>query len=258
MTTHHEQGECPVAALDDGDAGDGRRRAEAHERLLAWYATEGRVHLPWRHTRDPYAVLVSEIMLQQTQVERVLPKYAEFLARFPTLAALAAATPAEVIQAWSGLGYNIRAVRLREIAVQAVAENGGGPAGEPGGGPGRQGDGGPPGGGGVLRLVRAPRGPGRHHLSPARLSCSLWLERGAVCEGCPLAICCAACAEAARATLFPSGEALARLRDERAGEQTGPRALAETGRVAEARAAYMASGGAAGPAAERRRGRREP
>src|SRR5258705_3265492 len=125
MTTHHEQGERPVAALDDGDAGDEPQRVEAHERLLAWYATEGRVHLPWRHTRDPYAVLVSEIMLQQTQVERVLPKYAEFLARFPTLAALAAATPAEVIQAWSGLGYNMRAVRLREIAVQAVAGNGG-------------------------------------------------------------------------------------------------------------------------------------
>src|SRR5260370_9692510 len=124
---HHKQSGGTPAALDDTDAGDEPQRLAAHERLLAWYAAEGRVHLPWRHARDSYAVLVSEIMLQQTQVERVLPKYAEFLARFPTLAALAAATPAEVIRAWSGLGYNMRAVRLREIAVQAVAENGGGP-----------------------------------------------------------------------------------------------------------------------------------
>src|SRR5260370_2911438 len=136
---HHKQSGGTPAALDDTDAGDEPQRLAAHERLLAWYAAEGRVHLPWRHTRDPYAVLVSEIMLQQTQVERVLPKYAEFLARFPTLAALAAATPAEVIQAWSGLGYNMRAVRLREIAVQAVAENGGRPPGAAGGAAGRPG-----------------------------------------------------------------------------------------------------------------------
>src|SRR5258708_33679278 len=137
MTTHHGQGGGTAAALDDTDAGDEQRRAEAHERLLAWYAAEGRVALPGRHARDADAVLVSEIMLQQTQVERVLPKYAEFLARYPTLAALAAATPAEVIQAWSGLGYNMRAVRLREIAVQAVAEKGGAPPRAPGGGPRR-------------------------------------------------------------------------------------------------------------------------
>jgi A/G-specific adenine glycosylase len=100
------------------------RRASAHERLLAWYAAHGR-DLPWRHTRDPYAILVSEVMLQQTQVDRVLPKYREFLARFPTLAALAAAPAADVIRAWAPLGYNVRAVRLHQIARQAVAEYGG-------------------------------------------------------------------------------------------------------------------------------------
>jgi A/G-specific adenine glycosylase len=97
------------------------RRSAAHERLLAWYAASGR-DLPWRRTRDPYAILVSEVMLQQTQVERVLPKYHAFLARFPTLAALAAAPTAEVIRAWAPLGYNVRAVRLRQIACQAVDE----------------------------------------------------------------------------------------------------------------------------------------
>ena len=66
------------------------RREQVWRTLLAWYAAEGRTHLPWRETRGPYAILVSEVMLQQTQVERVLPKYREFLARFPTFAALAA------------------------------------------------------------------------------------------------------------------------------------------------------------------------
>ena len=80
----------------------------------------GAATLPWRHTRDPYAVLVSEVMLQQTQVERVLPKYRAFLEQFPTLADLAAAPVAEVIRAWAGLGYNMRAIRLHEIARQAV------------------------------------------------------------------------------------------------------------------------------------------
>lgn len=97
------------------------RRTQAHALLLAWYAREGRATLLWRHTRDPYAVLVSEMMLQQTQVERVLPKYQAFLARFPTLAALAAAPVSEVIKQWAGLGYNLRAVRLHGIAQQAVA-----------------------------------------------------------------------------------------------------------------------------------------
>src|SRR5690242_13514125 len=108
-----------------GDAASMERRAFAWRALQTWYAADGRVALPWRHTRDPYAVLVSEVMLQQTQVERVLPKYRAFLEQFPTLADLAAAPVAEVIRAWAGLGYNMRAVRLHEIARQAVERYGG-------------------------------------------------------------------------------------------------------------------------------------
>lgn len=96
----------------------------AHRALLDWYAREGR-DLPWRRTRDPYAVLVSEIMLQQTQVDRVIPRWREWLDQFPTLAALAAAPRAEVIRAWRGLGYNLRAVRLHDLARTLVAERGG-------------------------------------------------------------------------------------------------------------------------------------
>jgi A/G-specific adenine glycosylase len=89
--------------------------------LLQWYAAEQR-DLPWRSTRDPYAILVSEIMLQQTQVDRVLPKYQQFLAAFPTLADLAAASTADVISVWVPLGYNRRAVSLQSIARQVMAE----------------------------------------------------------------------------------------------------------------------------------------
>jgi A/G-specific adenine glycosylase len=92
------------------------------ERLLAWYAQSARP-LPWRETRDPYAILVSEIMLQQTQVERVLPRYAGWLDRWPTVEALAGATAAEVIVEWQGLGYNRRAVSLHR-AARIVAESG--------------------------------------------------------------------------------------------------------------------------------------
>jgi A/G-specific adenine glycosylase len=74
--------------------------------LLDWYASHGR-DLPWRRTRDPYAILVSEVMLQQTQVERVIPKWHAWLERFPTLEDLAKATRADAIRAWQGLGYNI-------------------------------------------------------------------------------------------------------------------------------------------------------
>ena len=90
------------------------------QRLLRWYAANGR-DLPWRRTTDPYAILVSEVMLQQTQVPRVVPRYGEFLALFPTLDALAAAPLAEVLAAWFGLGYNNRAVRLRRCAMAGHA-----------------------------------------------------------------------------------------------------------------------------------------
>src|SRR6266571_5142476 len=95
--------------------------ARVHFDLLRWYAVERR-NLPWRSTDDPYAVLVSEIMLQQTQVDRVLPKYRQFLATFPTLVDLAAAPTADVISAWVPLGYNMRAVRLQSVARQIIAE----------------------------------------------------------------------------------------------------------------------------------------
>ena len=95
--------------------------ARVHLYLLTWYRAERR-NLPWRSTNDPYAILVSEIMLQQTQVDRVLPKYAQFLTAFPTLADLAAASTAEVISVWAPLGYNMRAVRLQSIARQVIAE----------------------------------------------------------------------------------------------------------------------------------------
>ncbi|MCX7618085.1 A/G-specific adenine glycosylase [Tepidiforma sp.] len=93
--------------------------------LAGWYAARGRHTLPWRRTRDPYAVLVSEIMLQQTQVERVLPYYAAWLERWPSHAALAAAAPADVITAWRGLGYNRRALALHAAARRVVEVHGG-------------------------------------------------------------------------------------------------------------------------------------
>ena len=92
------------------------------ELLSAWYQASGR-DLPWRHTTDPYEILVSEIMLQQTQVERVIPRWHAWLERWPTVAALAAASPAEVIVEWQGLGYNRRAVSLHRTAC-VVAERG--------------------------------------------------------------------------------------------------------------------------------------
>ena len=95
------------------------------EAVLAWYS-RNRCDLPWRHTHDPYPILVSEVMLQQTQVNRVIPRYLEWLERWPTVEALAAATPADVIRAWSGLGYNRRAVNLHRCA-QAVTARGGFP-----------------------------------------------------------------------------------------------------------------------------------
>jgi A/G-specific adenine glycosylase len=89
--------------------------------LLDWYARTAR-DLPWRHTRDPYAILVSEIMLQQTQVDRVVPRWVAWIERWPTAEALAAASPADVIRAWQGLGYNRRGLALHRAAQQIAAE----------------------------------------------------------------------------------------------------------------------------------------
>jgi A/G-specific adenine glycosylase len=95
------------------------------EALLGWYAEHGRTHLPWRRTRDPYRVLVSEFMLQQTQVERVIGAYETFLAAFPDVHALAAAPAADVVRRWRGLGYNSRALRLHAAARAIVRDRGG-------------------------------------------------------------------------------------------------------------------------------------
>jgi len=315
------------------DAAQRERRTQAHALLLAWYAREGRATLPWRHTRDPYAVLVSEMMLQQTQVERALPKYQAFLARFPTLAVLAAAPTGEVIKEWAGLGYNMRAVRLREIAQQAMANGGALPntlegllalkgigrytAGavacfglglpvatvdtnirrvlwrvfrgiEPttwptGEGAARallalaewalpdapptadaatsrgasgaeradQGQARAAGGDGVEDGVMGQGGANGRDLRAARvydwqqalmdLGAMVCQSRRPYCERCPLTQVCAAYAETAQVTLFPSGEALARLRGERAeAARTGWSAPDAAGarRVAERRAGY--------------------
>jgi A/G-specific adenine glycosylase len=92
------------------------------ELLRAWYKRHGR-DLPWRRTSDPYSILVSEVMLQQTQVERVIPRYRAWLERWPTVTALAAAAPAGVIREWQGLGYNRRGLNLHR-AARLVAAHG--------------------------------------------------------------------------------------------------------------------------------------
>jgi A/G-specific adenine glycosylase len=89
--------------------------------LLAWYRDHGRAHLPWRKTRDPYKIVVSEFMLQQTQVDRVIPLFEAFIAAFPSFAALAAGDAADAVRLWRGLGYNSRAMRLHALA-RAVME----------------------------------------------------------------------------------------------------------------------------------------
>jgi A/G-specific adenine glycosylase len=110
-----------VAPLSIPEQSDRRR---FRRRLLTWYDRHGR-DLPWRKTDDPYHILVSEIMLQQTQVDRVLPKYAEWLDKYPSFDALADAPEAEVTKTWYPLGYNIRPKRLQSIAREAVTRYGG-------------------------------------------------------------------------------------------------------------------------------------
>lgn len=104
-----------------------RRRRALQTRLLDWYAANRR-DLPWRRTDDPYAILVSEVMLQQTQVARVVPRFDDWLAAWPTLEALAAAPLADVLRRWQGLGYNTRARRLHECARAAATAPDGRPA----------------------------------------------------------------------------------------------------------------------------------
>jgi A/G-specific adenine glycosylase len=89
--------------------------------LLEWFRAHGR-DLPWRETRDPYAILVSEVMLQQTQVARVLPRYRSWLERWPTVDALATASSADVIREWQGLGYNRRALGLHRAACRIASK----------------------------------------------------------------------------------------------------------------------------------------
>jgi A/G-specific adenine glycosylase len=101
-----------------------RHAADFRRRLLRWFRRHGR-DLPWRRTRDPYRVLVSEFMLQQTQVSRVEPYYHRFLARYPTVASLAAAEPAMVRESWAGLGYYRRAANLHLLAQTVLAEHAG-------------------------------------------------------------------------------------------------------------------------------------
>jgi A/G-specific adenine glycosylase len=112
---------APTRALPMPPPPDRRR---FRQRLLTWYGRHGR-DLPWRKTDDPYHILVSEIMLQQTQVDRVLPKYAEWLDKYPSMAVLAEAPEHDVTQTWYPLGYNIRPKRLQSIARESVAKYGG-------------------------------------------------------------------------------------------------------------------------------------
>jgi A/G-specific adenine glycosylase len=107
--------DAEIAALDP------RAVSEFGRRLRAWYRRNAR-DLPWRRTRDSYRILVSELMLQQTQVSRVVPKYHEFLRTFPSLASIARATPSRVLEAWSGLGYYARARNLHRLARQLTSD----------------------------------------------------------------------------------------------------------------------------------------
>ena len=92
------------------------------KRLLSWYAKYGRANLPWRVVRNPYYTVVSEFMLQQTQVDRVVPIFGTFISRFPNFAALAKGPRSEVVRYWKGLGYNTRAVRLKALADAVVSK----------------------------------------------------------------------------------------------------------------------------------------
>src|SRR5262245_40290438 len=115
---------APGPSPKQGTPTPGPAGCRLRRRLLAWYARHAR-RLPWRGSRDPYAVLVSEVMLQQTQVARVAQFYSSFLARYPTLEDLAAASPDAVRESWEGLGYYARARNLHAAARHVVATAGG-------------------------------------------------------------------------------------------------------------------------------------
>lgn len=99
-----------------------RKEGKFVETVWEYYRRHGRRSLPWRRTKNPYRILVSEVMLQQTQVERVVPKYTVFLKKFPTLATLASASLGDVLRVWQGLGYNRRAKMLHQCAQAVVRE----------------------------------------------------------------------------------------------------------------------------------------
>jgi len=114
----------PKAALLEIQNIPPSKKRKFQKRLLKWYSESGR-DLPWRRTEDPYKVLVSEMMLQQTQVDRVIPKFHEFLQKYPTVQDLAEAHPDDVRKTWYPLGYNIRPYRLHGIACEAMERYGG-------------------------------------------------------------------------------------------------------------------------------------
>src|SRR5262245_39024371 len=103
---------------------DSKHRREIRKRLLSWY-DQNRRDLPWRRTRDPYAIWISEVMLQQTRVDTVIPYYERFLSRWPTVESLASADPDDVRASWSGLGYYRRAKLMLEAAHSIVRDHGG-------------------------------------------------------------------------------------------------------------------------------------
>lgn len=107
--------------MDIVPVGAQRTIAGRQQALMRWYRHHGRHHLPWRKTRDSYQILVSEVMLQQTQVDRVIPYWTAWMRRWPTVQALARAKRSEVIRAWAGLGYNRRAVYLHKLARELVS-----------------------------------------------------------------------------------------------------------------------------------------
>ncbi len=112
-----------MAVPNSPESLESERLSDVRSALLGWFK-EHQSDLPWRRNAGPYAVLVSEIMLQQTQRERVVPRFLEFIERFPTLDSLAAAPASAVIRAWRGLGYNGRALRLHRTAQSIVVEGG--------------------------------------------------------------------------------------------------------------------------------------